>query len=68
MNYVSRDMQGTMAMYDAAIKGNHKFMLGSNQTLFDFTYVDNIAYAHLIAAQRMEIGNKISGQVKYETD
>jgi len=45
------DMQASYAIYKAAVDGKHKFMVGENKTLFDMTYVDNVAYAHVLAAQ-----------------
>jgi sterol-4alpha-carboxylate 3-dehydrogenase (decarboxylating) len=57
------DMQGTWQMFMSAKKGMHKVLLGNNTTLFDFTYVDNIAYSHLLAAQKLSIGSPVSGQV-----
>jgi len=37
-------------MVKAAKSGQSKFQLGPNDNLFDFTYVGNIAHAHLLAA------------------
>jgi sterol-4alpha-carboxylate 3-dehydrogenase (decarboxylating) len=37
-------------MVKAAKSGQSKFQLGANDNLFDFTYVGNIAHAHLLAA------------------
>jgi sterol-4alpha-carboxylate 3-dehydrogenase (decarboxylating) len=37
-------------MVKAAKGGQSKFQLGPNDNLFDFTYVGNIAHAHLLAA------------------
>ena len=37
-------------MVKAARSSNAKFQLGPNDNLFDFTYVGNIAHAHLLAA------------------
>lgn len=33
--------------------GKAKFQLGSNKNFFDFTYVGNVAYAHILAAQKL---------------
>ena len=38
---------GTLAPY---VQGKTGFQLGDNENLFDFTYVGNIAHAHLLAA------------------
>ncbi|KIW07734.1 uncharacterized protein PV09_01664 [Verruconis gallopava] len=44
------DVQLLPPMVKAAKSGQSKFQLGSNDNLFDFTYVGNIAHAHLLAA------------------
>lgn len=41
---------GTMKAFET---GKTKFQLGSNTNLFDFTYVGNAAYAHVLAAQKL---------------
>lgn len=33
--------------------GRTKYQLGDNENLFDFTYVGNVAHAHLLAARRL---------------
>jgi sterol-4alpha-carboxylate 3-dehydrogenase (decarboxylating) len=40
-------------MVKAAKSGQSKFQLGDNSNLFDFTYVGNIAHAHLLAASAL---------------
>jgi sterol-4alpha-carboxylate 3-dehydrogenase (decarboxylating) len=37
-------------------------MIGDNENLFDMTYVDNAAYAHILAAERMTANSGIDGQ------
>jgi sterol-4alpha-carboxylate 3-dehydrogenase (decarboxylating) len=37
-------------MLRASRKGQTRFQLGPNENLFDFTYVKNVAHAHLLAA------------------
>ena len=44
------DMQMTPNMLLAYKKGQTRFQLGGNENLFDFTYVGNVAYAHILAA------------------
>lgn len=44
------DTQITMNMLRAHHKGQTKFQLGTNDNLFDFTYVGNVAHAHILAA------------------
>ena len=44
------DTSITPNMLKAYEKGQTKFQLGSNDNLFDFTYVGNVAHAHILAA------------------
>ncbi|KAL9128132.1 MAG: hypothetical protein Q9217_003133 [Psora testacea] len=44
------DVQITANMMKAYEKGQTKFQLGGNENLFDFTYVGNVAHAHILAA------------------
>lgn len=44
------DVQIIPSMLKAYEKGQTKFQLGTNTNLFDFTYVGNVAHAHLLAA------------------
>lgn len=43
------DVQTIPSMLTAYEKGQTKFQLGQNNNLFDFTYVGNVAHAHLLA-------------------
>ncbi|MCJ1468306.1 erg26, C-3 sterol dehydrogenase [Pseudocyphellaria aurata] len=44
------DVQMIPSMLTAYKKGQTKFQLGRNTNLFDFSYVGNIAYGHILAA------------------
>lgn len=44
------DMQLIPNMLRAYGKGQTRFQVGGNENLFDFTYVGNVAYAHILAA------------------
>lgn len=37
-------------LLQASLRGQSRFQLGGNDNLFDYTYVQNIAYAHILAA------------------
>lgn len=50
-------MQASYSVYRAAKDGKHKFMVGSNKTLFDMTYVENVAHAHCVALKNMNSTN-----------
>lgn len=46
----------TMTMYhliNIYRQGRHNFQVGDNTNLFDFTYVENVAHAHLLAARAL---------------
>lgn len=34
--------------------GQNKFQLGANDNLFDWTYIDNVVHAHLLAAEKLD--------------
>jgi sterol-4alpha-carboxylate 3-dehydrogenase (decarboxylating) len=40
-------------MLRASRRGQSKFQLGSNDNLFDWTYVENVAHAHLLAVSAL---------------
>ncbi|KAI8921912.1 3-beta hydroxysteroid dehydrogenase/isomerase family-domain-containing protein [Powellomyces hirtus] len=61
------DNNASKGLYDAAKKGNWKFMIGDNSTLFDWTYVDNVAQAHILAAQNIYRPG-VSGEAFYITN
>jgi sterol-4alpha-carboxylate 3-dehydrogenase (decarboxylating) len=44
-------------------EGKTNFQLGDNTNLFDFTYVENVAYAHCLAAFALLQTGKLSTQV-----
>lgn len=48
------DRQGLPAYKTVIDNGQTKFQIGSNDNLFDFTYVGNVAHAHLLAADRLD--------------
>lgn len=35
--------------------GKNKYQVGNNENIFDFTYVDNVVHAHLLAAERLHL-------------
>lgn len=40
------------------------FQIGDGSNYMDFTYVDNLVYAHVLASDKMTEGSAIAGQVK----
>jgi sterol-4alpha-carboxylate 3-dehydrogenase (decarboxylating) len=57
-----RDAQGSYAIVEAARKGNWRIMIGDNMNLFDLTYVDNAAYAHILAARKLQFASGVDGE------
>jgi sterol-4alpha-carboxylate 3-dehydrogenase (decarboxylating) len=47
------DVQMLPNMIQAYYTGKTKFQLGYNENLFDFTYVGNVAHAHILAAKKL---------------
>lgn len=47
------DVQQTPGFLRAYYNGQTGFQLGNNENLFDFTYVVNVAHAHLLAARAL---------------
>ncbi|KAF4986933.1 hypothetical protein FDECE_15691 [Fusarium decemcellulare] len=45
------DVQTLAGMLNAYKRGKHTVQVGSNENIFDFTYVGNVAHSHLLAAQ-----------------
>jgi sterol-4alpha-carboxylate 3-dehydrogenase (decarboxylating) len=54
--YGEKDTTITFKMFEHASKSSPtvlRMQLGDNNNLFDFTYVGNISYAHMLAAERL---------------
>ena len=47
------DRQLLPGMLQVMANGQTNFQIGDNQNLFDFTYIGNSAYAHILAAERL---------------
>lgn len=55
-------------MITAYRKGQTKFQVGSNENLFDFTYVGNVAHAHLLAVQALLHTHNIIPTIPLDTE
>lgn len=49
----------------ARARAGQLFRIGRQDPLIDLTYIDNAAEAHLLAADRLEIGSPIAGRVYF---
>ncbi|KAF9896289.1 erg26, C-3 sterol dehydrogenase [Lobosporangium transversale] len=62
------DTQGTPGFLDVMKKGQHVLQIGDNSGLFDWTYVENVAYSHVLAAQKLVPGSGVAGQAFFITN
>jgi sterol-4alpha-carboxylate 3-dehydrogenase (decarboxylating) len=62
------DVQLLPKMLDAYFKGQHKFQIGENENLFDFTYVRNVAHAHLLAAVALLATHKMLPTIPLDSE
>ncbi|KAF9201356.1 erg26, C-3 sterol dehydrogenase [Haplosporangium sp. Z 27] len=62
------DSQGTPGFMDVMKKGQHVLQIGDNSGLFDWTYVENVAYSHVLAAQKLLPGTNVAGQAYFITN
>ncbi|CAL5204923.1 unnamed protein product [Lathyrus oleraceus] len=60
------------SLVDAARAGKSKFIIGDGNNLYDFTYVENVAHAHICAdralASEESISEKAAGQAYFITN
>jgi sterol-4alpha-carboxylate 3-dehydrogenase (decarboxylating) len=54
------DVQLIPAMINVYRNGQTGFQLGDNQNLFDFTYVENVAHGHLLAARALSATSQLN--------
>ncbi|WBW74575.1 3 beta-hydroxysteroid dehydrogenase/delta 5--_4-isomerase Erg26 [Schizosaccharomyces osmophilus] len=63
------DRQLVPGMLSVLRNGQTKFQLGENLNLFDFTYIENAAHAHLLAVENLLSNNSTAaGQVFFITN
>ncbi|KAJ3114764.1 hypothetical protein HDU96_001707 [Phlyctochytrium bullatum] len=58
-----RDMQGVSVILETCLKGKSGVQVGFNRTLFDWTFVDNVAHAHVLAMRALDKNPDVPGQV-----
>ncbi|KAL2930418.1 3beta-hydroxysteroid-dehydrogenase/decarboxylase isoform 2 [Bienertia sinuspersici] len=60
------------SLVDAARAGKSKFIIGDGSNMYDFTYVENVAHAHICAeralASKGTVAEKASGQAYFITN
>eukprot|EP00842_Homolaphlyctis_polyrhiza_P000692 jgi/Hompol1/1623/HPOL_005665-RA len=57
------DMQAIHGHIENAKQGRWRYRFGSNENLFDMTFVENVSHAHLLAADKIAPDNGIAGEV-----
>ena len=62
------DVQMLPKMLTALRKGQNKFQVGTNDNLFDFTYVENVAHGHLLAVYALLHTLKMGSTVPLDTE
>ncbi len=66
--YGPRDPHFWTALADVGRKGKSKFMIGDGTTLSDATYVENVAYSHVLAASELAVDARINGNAYFITN
>jgi sterol-4alpha-carboxylate 3-dehydrogenase (decarboxylating) len=61
--YRPNDRQAIPGFIQVMKQGQSKFQIGDNFNLVDWTYVENCAYAHILAVDKLSVENKIAGEV-----
>lgn len=62
------DVQQLPKIIGAYKKGQHRFQVGDNTNLYDFTYVGNVAYAHLLAATALLETHRLAPTVPVDSE
>ena len=60
-----RDNMATPRMLQVGLSKKSRFaQIGDNSNLFDYTYIENVAHSHILAADKLTTGSSIGGQVR----
>lgn len=60
------DRQALIGFFDTLAAGRTNFQIGDNTNLFDWTYVDNVSHAHILASDRLETRGCDISQLAHE--
>jgi len=55
-------------MVRQARAGKMKYVIGSGRNVWDLTYVGNVAQAHVLAAERLDVGSPAAGEAFFVTN
>lgn len=64
----ARDPHFLPVLAQTGAKGKSKFLIGDGSNLVDFTYVENVAYAHALAAVQLGPDAAVNGQAYFITN
>lgn len=64
----ARDPHFLPVLAQTGAKGKSKFLIGDGSNLVDFTYVENVAYAHALAAVQLGPDAPVNGQAYFITN
>jgi len=60
-----QNLPGFLGSFD---KGQSSTAIGSNENLFDFTYIENAAYAHILASDKLDTSHRVCGEAFFITN
>lgn len=63
-----RDVNFLAKIIDRGRRGEITHVIGEGTNVTDFTYIDNVVHAHLLAAERLGPGSACSGQAYFITN
>lgn len=61
--YRPNDRQAIPGFIKVMEQGQTKFQIGNNENFVDWTYVENCAYAHILAVDKLSVENQTAGEV-----
>lgn len=56
------------SIIDKAQKGKMKFLIGNGKNVMDFTYIENVAQAHIQASECLKLDSLLAGQAYFITN
>lgn len=62
------DRQLIPGMLNVLKNKQDKYQIGNNDNLFDFTYIGNAAYAHILAAEKLLENDRVAGEAFFITN
>ncbi|PKK75456.1 C-3 sterol dehydrogenase [Rhizophagus irregularis] len=62
------DRQAIPGFIKVMEQGQTKFQIGNNENFVDWTYVENCAYAHILAVDKLSVENQTAGEAYFITN